>query len=43
METMGHADIGTTLGTYSHVQDGMHEEAAKRVGDLLSGVRQGAS
>ena len=36
MEVLGHSEIGLTLGTYSHVVPEVAEEAAKRMGDVLS-------
>jgi integrase len=30
-ERLGHASIGITLDTYSHVMPGMQEEAAKKI------------
>jgi integrase len=35
-EMMGHATINITLDTYSHVLPDMQNEAANRLGDLLS-------
>jgi integrase len=35
-ERMGHATIGMTLDTYSHVMPGMQRGAADRLGDLFS-------
>jgi integrase len=35
-EMMGHANINITLDTYSHVLPDMQNEAANRLGDLLS-------
>jgi integrase len=35
-EMMGHATINITLDTYSHVLPDMQNEAADRLGDLLS-------
>jgi integrase len=34
-ERLGHANIGITLNTYSHVMPGMHEDAAERVAALI--------
>lgn len=34
-ERLGHADIGTTLNTYSHAIPAMQEEAAERIAALL--------
>jgi integrase len=36
-ERLGHADIRTTLGIYSHVLPNMQERAAEKVGALLFG------
>ena len=36
METLGHADIATTLRTYSHTTPALHREAATKMDDLLS-------
>jgi len=30
-ERLGHASIGTTLDTYSHVMPGLQEEAAEKI------------
>jgi integrase len=30
-ERLGHASIGITFGTYSHVMPGMQEEAAEKI------------
>jgi integrase len=38
-EMLGHASIGITLDTYSHVLPTMHREAAEVMEDLLSGAR----
>lgn len=35
-ERLGHATIGITLDTYSHVMPGMQEDAARRIDDALS-------
>ncbi len=35
-EMMGHATINITLDTYAHVLPDMQNEAADRLGDLLS-------
>jgi integrase len=35
-EGLGHAFIGITLDTYSHVMPGMQEEAAVLIADLVS-------
>lgn len=37
-ERLGHANIAITLDTYSHVVDGLHEDAAALVGDLIYGT-----
>jgi integrase len=34
-ERLGHASIGITLDTYSHVTAGLHDDAATRVADLI--------
>jgi integrase len=34
-ERLGHSTIGTTLGIYSHVTDGMQEDAAAEVASLF--------
>jgi integrase len=34
-ERLGHANIGITLDTYSHVVAGLHEDAAEQVAALL--------
>jgi integrase len=34
-ERLGHANIGITLNTYSHVVEGMHEDAAEQVAALF--------
>jgi len=36
-ERLGHATIGITLDTYSHVLPVLHEEAASKLDSLLSG------
>ncbi|MEO8696747.1 MAG: tyrosine-type recombinase/integrase [Acidimicrobiales bacterium] len=36
-ERLGHATIGITLGTYSHVTAGMQREAAEKVADVIFG------
>ncbi len=38
-ERLGHATIGVTLGTYSHVQAGMQKDAAEQVAGLIFGGR----
>lgn len=35
-ERLGHATVGITLDTYSHVLPSMQEEAAKKVNELLA-------
>lgn len=37
-ERLGHATIGITLGTYSHVTNGMQSDAAALVAGLMTGV-----
>lgn len=34
-ERLGHANVGITLNTYSHVVKGMQKEAAQKIGDML--------
>jgi integrase len=34
-ERLGHANIGITLDTYSHVVAGLHEDAAEQVAALF--------
>jgi integrase len=34
-ERLGHANIGITLDTYSHVTAGLHDDAAERVAALF--------
>jgi len=34
-ERLGHASIGITLDTYSHVMPGMQEEAAEKIDEGL--------
>ena len=34
-ERLGHANIGITLDTYSHVVPGLHEDAAEQVAALF--------
>ena len=36
METLGHSQIGLTLGTYSHVTPSLQREAAARLDQILS-------
>ena len=38
-ERLGHANIGITLDTYSHVTAGLHDDAAETVAALFSGTR----
>ena len=40
-ERLGHASIGITLDTYSHVMPGMQEEAAKKIDAGLSAALAG--
>ena len=35
-ERLGHTDITLTLNTYSHVVQGMHDEAAEKIDELLT-------
>ncbi|MBA2417610.1 MAG: tyrosine-type recombinase/integrase [Nocardioidaceae bacterium] len=35
-ERLGHANIGITLDTYSHVTEALHDDAAERVADSSS-------
>lgn len=35
-ERLGHANIGITLDTYSHVTAGLHDDAAERVAALFA-------
>jgi hypothetical protein len=37
-ERLGHSSITITLGTYSHVTTGHHEEAANRVAGIIFGT-----
>ena len=37
-ERLGHANVGITLDTYSHVMPGMQEEAAERINSVLRGA-----
>ena len=37
METLGHSQIGLTLGTYSHVLPEVHRDAATRMNTILAG------
>jgi integrase len=39
-EILGHSDIGMTLGIYSHVLPGMHEEAMDRMDQLFKGPKK---
>ena len=34
-ERLGHANIGITLDTYSHILPGLQERAAERFGEML--------
>ncbi len=36
-ERLGHADIGITLGTYTHVVTEQHREAGKRLDEVFAG------
>lgn len=36
-ERLGHANISITMDTYSHVVEGMQEEAAKKMASLVYG------
>ncbi len=38
-ERLGHANIGITLDTYSHVTEGLHDDAAERVAALFRTTR----
>ncbi|MBA2531476.1 MAG: tyrosine-type recombinase/integrase [Nocardioidaceae bacterium] len=38
-ERLGHANVGITLNVYSHVTDGMHDNAAETVADIVFGDR----
>src|SRR5215211_1623108 len=40
-ERLGHANIGITLDTYSHVVGGLHEDAAEQVAALFRGSAGG--
>lgn len=40
-ERLGHATIGITLGTYSHVTAGLHDQAADLVAGIISGALAG--
>lgn len=35
METLGHADVSTTLGVYTHTTPELQREAADRMGEAL--------
>lgn len=35
-ERLGHADIGITLGTYTHVVTEQHRQAGQRLDDVFS-------
>lgn len=39
-ERLGHANIGITLDTYSHVTAGLHDDAAETVAAKFTGARQ---
>lgn len=41
-ERLGHATVGITLDTYSHVGEGLQEEAAARVAGLIFGADEAA-
>lgn len=36
-ERLGHATVGITLGTYSHVTEGMQADAAALIGGMMTG------
>lgn len=38
-ERLGHANIGITLDTYSHVTAGLHDDAAETVAAMFTGAR----
>ncbi len=38
MEVLGHSQIGTTMNLYTHIMPAMHQEAADRMDELLSGT-----
>ena len=38
-ERLGHANIGITLETYSHVTGSLHDDAAEQVAALFSDAR----
>jgi len=38
-ERLGHANISTTLNTYSHVTEGMQAQAAEEIANLILPVR----
>ena len=42
-ERLGHATVGITLDTYSHVGEGLQEEAATRVAGLIFGTDESSS
>jgi len=42
-ERLGHADVSLTLSTYSHVLDGMQDEATKTIDELLYGLPKKAA
>jgi len=37
MERLGHSNIALTLGTYSHVIPGLHQETANAIDRVLGG------
>ena len=39
-ERLGHANISTTLNTYSHVTEGMQAEAAEEIANLILPAKQ---
>ncbi len=38
---LGHASVGITLGTYSHVIPALHEEAAEKINEGLRATLAG--
>jgi len=42
-ERLGHASIGTTLDTYSHVAPGLQEAAAAAFADLVTPKKEGGA
>ena len=38
-EVLGHSSVNLTLGTYSHVQRGLHDDALDKLGDALFDVQ----